>query len=294
MPFRPDTVRGSDVRGPGEIDYRLARHGVVSEFRKGRLARHEVCDAHPELLRAAREVGDRTSQDCPICADDQVVLVSYVFGPRLPAFGRCITSKAELRAAGRAVRLVHLLRGRGLPGVRLEPPGPHVPAEPADVPGRRLPLSRRPTAPRNGRRRLVASRQARRSPLPRRAPTLRSLPITMRTPRAIAAHNVKTTRSGKVKRRSIVWRMRRWLFLAGLLVVTGFAGVLYLLSTVDLPAPPREVDQTTFVCDASVPVGQCTSANAMAAFHGSENRVEVTPRPGAEGHAGRGARLRGP
>ena len=103
MPFRPDTVRGSDVRGPGEIDYRLARHGVVSEFRKGRLARHEVCDAHPELLRAAREVGDRTSQVCPICADDQVVLVSYVFGPRLPAFGRCITSKAELRAlAGRS------------------------------------------------------------------------------------------------------------------------------------------------------------------------------------------------
>ena len=44
----------------------------------------------------------------------------------------------------------------------------------------------------------------------------------MRTPRALAAHNLKTTRSGKVKRRSIVWRMRRWLFLAGLLVVTGF------------------------------------------------------------------------
>jgi Family of unknown function (DUF5318) len=96
--FRPDTVRGSDVRGPGEIDYRLARHGVVSEYRKGRLAKHEVCDAHPELLRAAREVGDQTSQVCPICADDQVVLVSYVFGPRLPAFGRCITTKAELRA----------------------------------------------------------------------------------------------------------------------------------------------------------------------------------------------------
>ena len=35
---------------------------------------------------------------CPICEDDHVVLVSYVFGPRLPAHGRCITSKAELRA----------------------------------------------------------------------------------------------------------------------------------------------------------------------------------------------------
>ncbi len=27
-----------------------------------------------------------------------MVLVSYVFGPRLPAFGRCITSKKELTA----------------------------------------------------------------------------------------------------------------------------------------------------------------------------------------------------
>lgn len=70
----------------------------MSEYRKGRLARHEVCDAHPELLRAAREVGDRSSQVCPICVDEHVTLVSYVFGPRLPSYGRCITSKAELRA----------------------------------------------------------------------------------------------------------------------------------------------------------------------------------------------------
>jgi hypothetical protein len=91
-------MRGSAAEGPGEIDYRLARHALVSEYRKGRLARHEVCDAHPELLRAAREVGDPTKLVCPICADGPVVLVSYVFGPRLPAFGRCITSKAELRA----------------------------------------------------------------------------------------------------------------------------------------------------------------------------------------------------
>src|SRR6187549_1677200 len=89
--FRPDAVRGSE--GPGEIDYRLARQSVLSEFRKGRLAKHEVCDAHPELVRAARECGDETSQLCPVCEETNVVLVSYVFGPRLPAFGRCITSR---------------------------------------------------------------------------------------------------------------------------------------------------------------------------------------------------------
>ena len=39
----------------------------------------------------------------------------------------------------------------------------------------------------------------------------------MRTRRAIPAHNLKTTRSGKVKRRSILWRLRRWFFLGGVL-----------------------------------------------------------------------------
>ncbi len=95
MGFRPQSVRGSD--GPGEIDYRLARQSVLSEFRKGRVARHEVCDAHPELVRAAREVGEETRITCPVCDQAKVVLVSYVFGPRLPAFGRCVTSRAELR-----------------------------------------------------------------------------------------------------------------------------------------------------------------------------------------------------
>jgi hypothetical protein len=94
--FRPDTVRGAD--GPGEIDYRLARQHVLSEYRKGRLARHEICDAHPELARAARELGEPSRLLCPVCEQTNVVLVSYVFGPRLPAFGRCITSRKELQA----------------------------------------------------------------------------------------------------------------------------------------------------------------------------------------------------
>lgn len=89
-------MRGAS--GSGEIDYRLARQSVLSEFRKGRVARQEVCDAHPELVRAAREVGDETSITCPVCEAVHVVLVSYVFGPRLPAFGRCITSRKELQA----------------------------------------------------------------------------------------------------------------------------------------------------------------------------------------------------
>ena len=98
MPFRPDDVRGA---GTGQIDYRLARRHLIAEHKRGRLARHEVCDAHPELLRAAREVGDETTVDCPICEEARLHLVSYVFGPRLPSFGRCITSRAELQGFAR-------------------------------------------------------------------------------------------------------------------------------------------------------------------------------------------------
>lgn len=95
--FRAEAIRGHGQAGPGGvIDYRLARMAVVSEFRKGRLARHEVCDAHPELKRAAAMASEPTSMECPICEDDQVVLVTYAFGARLPSSGRCITAKDEL------------------------------------------------------------------------------------------------------------------------------------------------------------------------------------------------------
>jgi hypothetical protein len=99
--FRPEAIRGVTVTQPGTVDYRLARQALVSEFRKKRLAQHEVCDAHPELVRAARECGEPTSIGCPICEAANVVLVSYVFGPGLPAFGRCITAKDELAKLSR-------------------------------------------------------------------------------------------------------------------------------------------------------------------------------------------------
>lgn len=96
MGFGPAAIRGSSGGDlPGAVDYRLLRQSVIADYRKKRLARHEVCDAHPELVRAAQEIGEPTRIDCPICEAAKVVLVTYVFGPRLPAFGRCITNKAE-------------------------------------------------------------------------------------------------------------------------------------------------------------------------------------------------------
>lgn len=90
----------------GEIDYRLARDAVVRDYRRGRVSRLDVCDAHPELLRVARHVAGPTSERCPICADAAVVHVSFVFGPRLPAGGKCVTSVAEMAKLSRGVARV--------------------------------------------------------------------------------------------------------------------------------------------------------------------------------------------
>lgn len=94
MSFRPEAVQGVDPSAT--VDYRLARQALVNEFRKGRLARHEVCDAHPELVRAAKGYCEPSRMDCPICEESKVVLVSYVFGPYLPKSGRCILDRTEM------------------------------------------------------------------------------------------------------------------------------------------------------------------------------------------------------
>ena len=106
MSFRPETMRGapSVPQVAGQVDYRLARNAVVSEFHKGRLSKLDVCDAQPELLRAATNVGQPSHEDCPICGDAKVVLVSYVFGSRLPPSGRVVATKSELTKLSRAGR----------------------------------------------------------------------------------------------------------------------------------------------------------------------------------------------
>jgi hypothetical protein len=70
---------------------------LINQVRLGRVSRAEVCDAHPELIRAARNVGTETTADCPVCEDDKLRIVTYVFGHGLSAAGRCVSTKKELR-----------------------------------------------------------------------------------------------------------------------------------------------------------------------------------------------------
>jgi hypothetical protein len=106
MSFGPEALRGASTKAgvASDVDYRLARNMVVSEFHKGRLSRLDVCDAHPELLRAATNVGEETREDCPICEQVKLRLVSYVFGSRLPPSGTCVTSRRELTKLAKGTR----------------------------------------------------------------------------------------------------------------------------------------------------------------------------------------------
>ncbi|MDA8286986.1 MAG: DUF5318 family protein [Actinomycetota bacterium] len=87
--------------GLGQVEYRLARDALVREHRRGRLSRLDICDAQPELLRVARNLGHATEEQCPICEEEKLQHVFFAFGPRLPASGRALAGEGELRALAR-------------------------------------------------------------------------------------------------------------------------------------------------------------------------------------------------
>lgn len=79
------------------VDYRLAREATLQAWREGDLDLGQICDAQPELRRNAEFCGTISSRDCPVCEAERLVEVTYVFGPRLPKHGRCVTTDKEMR-----------------------------------------------------------------------------------------------------------------------------------------------------------------------------------------------------
>lgn len=69
----------------GVIDYTLAKRALLRNARRGMLAITDLCDAHPELMRAAKYVGEPTANDCPVCGRERLVLLAYVYGDGLKA-----------------------------------------------------------------------------------------------------------------------------------------------------------------------------------------------------------------
>ncbi|HEX8100855.1 MAG TPA: DUF5318 family protein [Actinomycetota bacterium] len=75
--------RSTAKKSLGVIDYTLAKRALLRNFRRGLLSKPEICDAHPELMRAARYLGEEATRPCPVCRDWDLRLLAYVFGDSL-------------------------------------------------------------------------------------------------------------------------------------------------------------------------------------------------------------------
>ena len=105
LPVKSSTKSALETAAPtglGQIEYRLARDATVRGFRRGQLSKLDVCDAQPELLRVATNLGQVTETECPICEEANLVNVLFAFGPRLPAQGRALESQTELRSLAKS------------------------------------------------------------------------------------------------------------------------------------------------------------------------------------------------
>jgi hypothetical protein len=89
-------------RSHGTVDYTLAKRALLRDLRTGMLSRLEVCDAHPDLLRAARSLGMNATRPCPVCDQRELRLLAYVFADTLKHDnGRPWAVKDALRLAAR-------------------------------------------------------------------------------------------------------------------------------------------------------------------------------------------------
>lgn len=69
----------------GVVDYTLAKRALLRDARRGLLSRTDLCDAHPELMRAAKNVGENSRRSCPVCDEPNMRLVAYVYADDLRA-----------------------------------------------------------------------------------------------------------------------------------------------------------------------------------------------------------------
>jgi hypothetical protein len=78
----------------GRTDYRMQRRALLSRVRDGLVGAADVCDAHPDLMRAGRHLGSPCQESCPICREPELRRVTYVFDEG---------GRASRSAGGRAI-----------------------------------------------------------------------------------------------------------------------------------------------------------------------------------------------
>lgn len=86
----------------------MQRRAVLRDVAAGVRSTDDVCDAHPDLVRAGVHIGTAQGDACPICDAEQLAHVSYVFeskGRRAPG-GRAVPRESLTRQAERHGDLV--------------------------------------------------------------------------------------------------------------------------------------------------------------------------------------------
>lgn len=100
--IQPDQMRKRRRKDLGVVDYTLAKRALLRNFRRGLLSRLEICDAHPELLRAARYLGADAPGPCPVCRKHELRLLAYVYADGLRRNnGRAFEVREGLEIAAR-------------------------------------------------------------------------------------------------------------------------------------------------------------------------------------------------
>ena len=77
------SMRESPSSKLGAVDYTLAKRALLRNVRRGLVSVLDICDAHPELMRAARHVGEETPHPCPVCDRPGLRRLAYVYADEL-------------------------------------------------------------------------------------------------------------------------------------------------------------------------------------------------------------------
>ena len=95
-----DMAKGARSSRDATIDFRMLRRAYLARVHAGDVPHHDACDASTDLVRAAEHYGTQRRASCPLCGQQDLRNVTYLFGPRLPRSGRCITNSRQLHEVG--------------------------------------------------------------------------------------------------------------------------------------------------------------------------------------------------
>ncbi|MGB8021461.1 MAG: DUF5318 family protein [Candidatus Nanopelagicales bacterium] len=103
-PPKPDpeefaTESVADPQEPrGVVSFALARRAALEGMRRGGALDSDLCDADPNLLRAAKYHGAPAGRPCPVCRRLDLVEVTWVYGAQLGALSGSARSPAQVEA----------------------------------------------------------------------------------------------------------------------------------------------------------------------------------------------------